>query len=291
MSALPIESTSPAVSKVLVKVDEIAVLPQVVYKVVEITGASESSAQMIEKAILVDPGFSAKVLAQANSAFYGLPRKVTSIREAVMFLGFRAVRQLAMTVGVFDLFVGKSDDESLRRRAWWRHSVDTAVCCKFMSEQYKCAAPDEAYTCGLLHYIGKTLLDRYAPESYSEVQARIDHGMSDVEAESEVYGCHHVEVGVAVGERWGFPEVLIAGLEYVYEPSVNDPFGELMACVAISDSVATFALEGLSRSDLPLALERLPQWAVERLSLTVDDLESVIDGGTAAIARAASLQF
>lgn len=289
MSALPLESSSNLViSQVLAKVSEIAVLPQVVYKVVEMTDGTDSSAQMIERAIVVDPGFSAKLLSQSNSAYYGLPRKVTSIREAVMFLGFKAVRQLAMKVGVFDLFVGKSDAESLRRRAWWRHSVDTAVCCKYLAEQCKRVTPDEAYTCGLLHYIGKTLLDRFNPEGFAEVQSRLDMGLTDVDAEAEVYGCHHVEVGVAVAERWGFPEVLIAGMEYVFEPNPDDPFFDLMAHVAISDRIAKLALAGLKPANHEEALEHLPQWAVARLALSPDQLGTLIVGGTDAIARAAS---
>ncbi|HXH59835.1 MAG TPA: HDOD domain-containing protein, partial [Fimbriimonadaceae bacterium] len=127
MSALPAGQGNEAVEIVLASTKEVAVLPQVVYKIMEMTSSTDSSAAMLERAIIIDPGFSTKILTQANSAYYALPRKVTSIKEAVAFLGFRAVRQLAMAVGVFDLFLGKTDAESIRRRGWWRHSLDTAL--------------------------------------------------------------------------------------------------------------------------------------------------------------------
>jgi HD-like signal output (HDOD) protein len=148
MSALPTGHTNPAIEKVISRTREVAVLPQVVYKIMEMTASTDSSASLLEKAIVIDPGFSAKILTQANSAYYALPRKVTSIKEAVAFLGFRSVRQLAMAVGVFDLFVGKTDRESMRRRGWWRHSLDTAVCCRLVATKLGLRNADEAYTVG-----------------------------------------------------------------------------------------------------------------------------------------------
>ena len=169
MSAVQAESNNERLARLTSRINEIAVLPHVVFKVLEISSSTDTPASAMEKAIIIDPGFSSKLLMLANSAYYSLPRKVSSIREATTFLGFKAVRQLAMTVGVFDLFVGKTDKESLRRRTWWRHSVDTAVCCRWLAAEAKSVSSEEAYTCGLLHYIGRTLLDRIGEANYEEV--------------------------------------------------------------------------------------------------------------------------
>src|SRR5688572_14825599 len=170
MSAIPLLNEEPNLEKLLARINEMPVLPHVVFKVMEISGSSEFPAAELERAIVVDPGFSSRLITLANSAYYGLPRKVTSVREAIGFLGFKAIRQLAMTVGVFDLFIGKNDKDSLRRRRWWRQSVDTAVCCKYVAERTKLVSADDAYTCGLLHFIGKTLLDRFGEDSYEKVE-------------------------------------------------------------------------------------------------------------------------
>src|SRR5687768_7393250 len=171
MSAAPVLNDDAAgLERILTRVNEMPVLPHVVFKVMEISGSSESPGHELEKAIVVDPGFSSKLLSLANSAYYGLPRKVTSVREAITFLGFKSIRQLAMTVGVFDMFIGKNDRDSLRRRRWWRHSVDTAVCCKWLAAETRKMPQDEAYTSGLLHYIGKTLLDRFGDGPYEKVE-------------------------------------------------------------------------------------------------------------------------
>lgn len=288
MSALPIDTTSPAIAQVLAKVKDIAVLPQVVYRIIELTDGCDSSAKSMESAIVVDPGFSAKLLTKANSAYYGLPRKVTSIKDAIMFLGFKEVRQMAMQVGAFDLFVGKTDAESLRRRAWWRHSVDSAVCCKTIAEHARRGVAEEAYTSGLLHYIGKTILDRFAPERYAAIQMVVESGTSEVEAETQVYGCNHIDVGVAVGEHWGLPEVLVGGLAYAWEPEPNDPFADQIGIVALGDAIAKVVRQGLTVSDQEALGEVLPMWAVIRLQISLEKLVPLIDLCTAAISRAAS---
>ncbi len=264
------------------KVGDLAVLPQVVFKIVEMTGAEDSSAAEIERAIVVDPGFSAKVLQQANSAFFALPRKVTSIREAVMFLGLKSVRQVAMNVGVFDLFVGKTDEESLRRRGWWRLSVDTAVCAGWLGQKSGKAAPEEAYTCGLLHLIGRTLLDKSQPEGFAIVESMVAAGAEICDAERSVYGVSHVEVSIAAAMKWGFPEVLINGLDYLLELDPADPMGGTRACITMGHSVAEF-LQNKVEDSAP----EIPEWARKTLGIEDSKLGEWIDGATMALANAA----
>ena len=272
--------SNATLEKVLSRVTEIAVLPQVVFKIVEMTGSEDSSAQEMERAILTDPGFAAKVLATANSAFYNLPRKVSSIREAVMFLGSRQLRILAMNVGVFDLFVGKNDAESLRRRGWWRHSLDSAVCSKWIAEKTRKASPDEAYTCGLLHYMGKTMLDRYAPEKFEEVAKLIESGLSDCEAETAIYGCNHTEVCVGVAGKWGFPEVLLQSLDYLSDPVETDTKDALRASVAMGDRLAFLAMKG-NTLEADMAL---PSWAMLALSISPDQCSEIMESGVGYLA-------
>ena len=268
---------------------EIAVLPQVVYKIMEMTSSTDSSAALLEKAIVIDPGFSAKILTQANSAYYALPRKVTSIREAVAFLGFRAVRQLAMAVGVFDLFVGKTDRESMRRRGWWRHSLDTAVCCRFLSGKLGLRMADEGYTVGLLHYIGKTLMDRAEPTDYEKVMLLMEKGATDIQSERAVFGCDHTEVGMAAAERWGFPEILVKGLDYVTPASADDECSKLRALVGLSDQIARFAVGGKQES--AAAPGQVKHWTVELLAIEEEQLNRLIEESMEAIAASAVISF
>lgn len=290
MSAAPIYENNPRVTIIMGRVNELAVLPHVVYKVLELSGSNDSSTTDMERAIVVDPGFSSRLLTMANSAYYGLPKKVTSIKEALMFLGFKAVRQLAMTVGVYDMFVGKTDRDSLRRRAWWRHSVDTAVCAKWIANEYRELPPDDAYTCGLLHYIGKSLLDRFGGDDYGKIETLMAKGGSDRDCERTLYGCDHIEVAQVAARKWGFPEQLVSGLDYKSEPQEDEPHLKHRACVALCSMISTYAMGGSGNQD-PETPFALPEWAMTALKLTEEQVPECLDGGMRAIAAAAQLQI
>jgi HD-like signal output (HDOD) protein len=271
--------------ELILKVDDLAVLPHVVFKVLELSGSSDTAAQDMERAITVDPGFSSKVLVLANSASYALPRKVTSIKEAIMFLGFKSVRYLAMTVGVFDLFVGKNDRESLRRRSWWRHSVDTAVCCRWLAERTRKLPPDEAFTAGLLHLIGKTLIDRFGRGDFEAVHRLVETGMADWEAERKVFGYDHVQVAQAASCKWHFPESLREGLDYTAAPEDGESTAVHRACTALGHAIAGIVTQGHSEEDEEF-LSTIPTWAIAALGIDRGDLHATVDGATEAIAKA-----
>ncbi|HVT13583.1 MAG TPA: HDOD domain-containing protein [Fimbriimonadaceae bacterium] len=285
MSALPIDSLNDPLAELLEKVDGLAVLPHVVFKVLEISASEDAPPLDLERAIIVDPGFSSKVLTLANSAFFGLPRRVTSIREAILFLGFRAVRSLAMTVGTYDMFVGKSDKESLRRRAWWRHSVDTAVCSKALAFFTRKAQADDCYTCGLLHLIGKTLLDRFGNGDYDRVAIMTATGVPELDAESRVFGCNHIDVAISAAERWGFPQALVSGLSYLTQPDDDDAGRMPRACTALGSALANIAQYRQQHPGEEDGHE-LPQWALDLLGIGEERVEMVVEQSIGAIAAA-----
>lgn len=284
MSAAPAhQSGNPAVDRVMARAREIAVMPQVVFKIMEITGADNSSAALLEKSIMVDPGFSARILTQANSAYFSLPKRVTSIREAIVFVGFRAVRELAMTVGVFDMFLGRNDRGSLRRRTWWRQSLDTAVAAKALAVELRSCPAEEAFTCGLLHFIGKTLLERSDSGAYNKVEDLMGLGASDYLAERTVYGCDHLDINQAACRSWGFPEELVDGIEYLHPPLPGHDPSSLRAMTALCHVIAKLSTEGMPTAD---KCSELPLWALDALGIKGGMAPSVMHRGHQAIADA-----
>lgn len=278
MNATVTTESNLCLSALVDRVSEMAVLPHVIFKVLEISNQDEAPASAMESAITIDPGFTAKVLTLANSATYGLPRNVNSAKEAIMFLGLKTVRSIAMTVGIFDLFAGKNDVESLRRRSWWRHSVDSAVCAKWVAGTHKCPVPEEAYTCGLLHNIGKTLLDKFGTQDYADVSQLVALGVDELQAEDQVYGCHHTDVAVSIAKKWGFPESLQYGLDYRAEPEFGNPTAWLRACVALSSSLSVVARKGADPERF-----MLPDWALQALGKSDRDVNDLVVGATQAI--------
>lgn len=289
MAAQPIQDPSAALARILDKNAELAALPQVIFKIMEITGSEVGSAAELEKAIVVDPAFSAKILALANSAHFALPKKVASIKDAVMFIGLRQVRQTAMAVGVFDMFLGKTDKESMRRRAWWRHSVDTALAARGIASLIPGIEENEAYTCGLLHLIGKSVLDRSNPYEFEKVMALRDKGVNPWQAEIAVFGCDHRDVAMASAQKWGFPESLVKGLAYYSRPGDPDDLGDLRAVIAMGTAIAAVSREGRSREQTADFIWET--WASERLGISKEMADTFISKGMAAIAEGAHLHF
>lgn len=279
------EPESP-ITKVLARVGDIAVLPQVVCQVVEATGNEDASVKKLEETILIDPGLSARLLIQANSAHYALPKKVTSIRESVMFLGFKGVRQIAMAVGVFDLFLGKTDIESMRRRAWWKQSLEVALVCRSMADFIPGVNPDEAYTCGLLHLIGKTILDRYNPNDYTRVQQVVDQGAPDLLAERAVFGCDHIAVASAAATKWGFPDVLVQGMNYFTPATDLTSQSALRATVGLGLKVFKFTSVGNHHAEM--TADSLPPWIVEVLELTDNKVRALVRAGVECLEQSSS---
>lgn len=280
-------SEEEKIKKVLNRVADLAVLPHVVFKVLEASASTDTACAEIERAIIVDPGFSSKVLTLANSAAYGIPKKVTAIREAIAFLGFRQVRNIAMTVGVFDLFAGKNDKESLRRRAWWRHSIDTALIAQWFAKRQRLAQAEEAYTSGLLHYIGKTLLDRSGIGDYGLVEALVNEGLDDAKAEIEIYGITSVHVTRAAAEKWNLPEALQVGLQYKWPIEPGEPHAELRAVTACASYLAQVAKEGWEPD---VTVWRSPAWAFHIAKVDMKDIDQLVTESNEFIASANASQ-
>ncbi|HWD38492.1 MAG TPA: HDOD domain-containing protein [Fimbriimonas sp.] len=265
----------------MARTNELAVLPHVVHRVLEITSVDDCVGRDLEKTILIDPGFSSKVLVLANSAAFGLPRRVSSVREAIMFLGYRTVRSVALTVGLFDVFVGKTDQSSMRRREWWRHSVDTAVCGRCIAMSSDQIPLEDAYTSGLLHLIGKSFMDRHGGMEYELVEEMIEGGASDLAAERAVYGCDHCEVAIEAARRWDLPLSLQSGLNYLQPALPNDPFGSLRACTIVATRMASRAKHGATDENAVC-----PEWALERLGMVGATMAELGAIGRRAIAEA-----
>jgi len=248
---------------ILSKVREIAVLPQVVHQLMEITESSDGSPADIEKAVGIDPGFTAKLLTIANSAQFALPRKVVSLREACLMLGFKQIRAVALSAGVFDLFVGKNDRESVRRRDWWRFSVDAAALARQIASQCG-VVPSEAYTAGLLHYVGKTLIDQSDPTAYDKVMHVVEKGAPERLAERIVFAVDHIDVAQEMFLRWRFADELIAGLNYLDSPEITGKESRLAAVTHIANALVKVSRTGVvNEEDSPVIAE----WAIKLLDV------------------------
>jgi len=199
-------------------VEDVPTLPSVMFEVLAIAEDEDSTARDLEEVIMRDQALSAKILKVANSAYYGIPRTVETVSRATVLLGFQTVVGLALTVSVYDTLWGAGKGHYLDRRELWKHSLGVATAARLLEGGKNSKENAAAFTAGMLHDIGKTILDNYLPDEYSQV---IDicqkDGVQVHEAEAAILGATHAELGYRVGRRWQLPELLCESIRWHHD--------------------------------------------------------------------------
>ena len=192
------------VDGVIKRVRDLPSLPAVVVELMTSVEREDIDTHALAAKITLDQGLTAKTLRLANSSFYGMPSKVTTIHQAISVLGFHSIRTLVTACSVTTAFApGK--DAGFDLEAFWRHSIGSAVCARVLAPYFK-LNPDTAFTAGLLHDLGTLVLATCYPGQYGEVGAhrRLHDCLAD-QAEQAVFGVGHAAVGSALAAHWKFP--------------------------------------------------------------------------------------
>jgi len=199
-----------ALEEVLLEVAELRALPAVAARVIEIAGGEKFSAHELAQAVASDQALTAKMLRLANSAYYGYPRKITTVRDAVVLLGFRAVRSAALASCVMDSLPGHATN--IEGSRFWQFSVSVGMLAEVLATAHH-RHMDEAFTAGVLHNIGRLALDQHRPRELMAVTTlSVQKKISIYEAEKAVLGFTDAELGGALAAHWNFPEELADGV-------------------------------------------------------------------------------
>jgi putative nucleotidyltransferase with HDIG domain len=203
------------VEKVLKQIEHLPTLPQVVTKILAMTDSARGNAADLSKEM--DQSLSAKVMKVANSAFYGgrAARTVTSIHQGIVIIGFDAVKEIVLTASLFHTFKNSQEVESLK--PLWRHSMESALIAKRLAWVYRYEGLDEAYLAGLLHDIGKLVIQQYFPDAYALAQKMSKAGGDALKAEKEVLGMTHAEIAGRMAKQWNFHESLVQAIAHHHD--------------------------------------------------------------------------
>lgn len=195
---------------VLDNIHRLPSLPAVVNELILALSDDGLSVDELAHGIEKDQALSARALRVANSPFYGMQKSISSIHDAIVVLGFRAVGSLVTTAALTDFF--KAPELTwFDQSTFWRHSLGTAVCGRKLADQAR-LDPEIGFTAGLLHDIGRLLLVVCCTKQYeAAVIWREEHDSFLLEAEREVLGVTHAEAGAALAQHWNFaPSIQVA---------------------------------------------------------------------------------
>jgi len=197
--------------------------------------ASDISA-VIEK----DPALVAKVLRLANSAYYGLTQRVTTITHAIVCLGFNKVKSLAYTAASQQVLKNGLESYGMKENELFEHCVAVAIGSRLLSEKIGMSAPEEHYIMGLLHDVGKLMVDQFAAEELKMTWELYRKGsLKMYQAEEESLGFHHGNIGAEIAKKWNFPNELCEVIEYHHNPDRADIRSMKSAYVVyIADGIA-----------------------------------------------------
>jgi HD-like signal output (HDOD) protein len=187
-------------------IGELRPLPAVAARVLRVAEGDRFSAQELAQVIGADPALTAKLLRLANSAYYGFARRISTVRDAVVLLGFRAVRSAALASSIIDALPGSTLVEPTQL---WRFSVTVGMLAEVLARAHG-RHQDEAFTAGVLHNIGRLALDQHRPEALQAARRRAaEWGVTVHQAERALLGFSDADLGAGLATHWNLPEELV----------------------------------------------------------------------------------
>jgi HD-like signal output (HDOD) protein len=255
------------------QIGSLPTLPSVILQVNEKVTNPKTSALDLARTILEDQALTARLLRLVNSPFYGFPRRIATVTEAVTILGFHPVRNLLLTASVVDLLVSDEMPEFSPTHLW-EHSIGTAVAAGLLARYTRHEDREEVFVAGLVHDVGKLVLFRFVTKEFLNVlEAARSEDITIRAAEQRLLGFTHDQVGRLLAERWKFPVRLSEAIGCHHRPDLAQIGKREAAIVHAADILARALGLGSGGDD---AVPPLDQEGWRRLGLAPTVLDPLI---------------
>ncbi len=230
----PRRSESSRAARVAEVIGDLPPMPHIAAQVIEKLSDEGSTPKQIHQIIMQDQALAGRVLKVANSPYYGASRSISTVRDALMFMGFDAIRSLIMTA----VLKGMSINVGLAEKLLWEHAVGCGLAARKIGEEVGFARKEEAYLAGLMHDFGKTALFLRAPSVMRDIMQEVyNDGMDFYDVEQRKLGFTHADVGGIIADNWRFSkdiEYAIADHHHPLEPGAT---GELTQIISLANSI------------------------------------------------------
>ena len=194
-------------------------LPDIVQKLITLIQDEKTSAGDLGKLISYDQSISVKLLKVANSAYYGFLKEVATVQHAIVILGFEEVKRLSLGISILNFM---NDESSLLIQDLWKHSVGCSLASQIISKRID-VEPEVTPTASLLHDIGKLVIDNAFRKEYKSVMEKVKTENSNaLDAEKEVLGFDHADVGLWLCTKWKLPPALILPIAHHHQVAKAD---------------------------------------------------------------------
>ena len=236
---------------------ELSSLPQTLAEVLRVTRDDDSSAQDLAEVLMRDPALTAKILRVVNSSFYGMTREITTLTQAVVTLGIRAVSALALSTSIYDI-TGKWQS-TIDRIRFWRHSLEVAIASRLIADAVNYPRPEEAFVSGLLHDLGLLVLEKSFEDKFATVWKQAPSGEELVNLEENTWGTNHARVGQFLLEQWNIPSSICEAVGQHHQhfpPDLHDADYLLPQIVVLANKISQFTI-AKTQQELPHELDSI----------------------------------
>jgi putative nucleotidyltransferase with HDIG domain len=258
---------------IIKKIDELPPLPQVVFKIHELISNPDSNTKDIAKVIETDQAIAAKVLRIANSAYYGMAGKISSVQHASVVLGLKTIGEIVTIVGSRSTLNRKLPGYGYDTKDLWEHSLAVAFGSKIIAGVNNPSWINEAYTAGLIHDVGKIVLDPYILEKKDEIECYMENEEKTfLDAENHFFAFNHAEIAFEIGEKWNFPEHINIAIKGHHNPSLMEN-NDLSYILHMADHTARLIGIGYDEDDF---LYKLEEGTMDHLGLKQEDISEII---------------
>ncbi len=227
------------IQNLLAQVANLPTLPQVVERVMTLVEDPDTTSAQLARVISTDQALMTKVLKVVNSAYYGMPRRIATLQQATVILGFNTVKNLVLSASIFDSFGRGNQNVGFDRVKFWEHSIGVGTAAKVLAQRIGLGQPEELFVAGLVHDIGKVVIDDLLHDKFVEIlQIVHDKKCRILEAEKEVLGIGHPEVGQMLAEKWNLPPILTECIAFHHTPQLALNHKKYVAIVHLADAIA-----------------------------------------------------
>jgi putative nucleotidyltransferase with HDIG domain len=266
-------TTSLQLDQLVQRAESLPKLPAMSVRLIGAVNDPASTLEQIVDIIRYDQTVTTRLLRMCNSAYASLARPITSIDEAVRYVGTAELLRLVMAAHTQTLLAPAQSGYGLRPGALWSHSVGVALGCQAVADRLGVQEKGVLFTVGLLHDIGKIILNEHVGVEYGRITHLVNQeSVSFAEAEQRVLGVTHTEIGELVARRWELPDPIPRCVRYHHEPSAPPSPDVLIDAVHVADAAClVFGIGGGDDSQM----YRVDQAVLERNGLKTNDIEKL----------------
>jgi len=256
-------------------------LSPTVTKVITICNQRDTSPTDVSRIISVDPVLMGKVLRLINSAYYGLPQKVTSIVRAIIMLGINTVKNMLLSTAIMSTLGNRRNFNALEMVEFWKHSLAVGVTAKLIAKSHRLPPEiqEEYFIGGLLHDIGKIPLNnRFSEEYHQALDLSEDTHQPLYLAENQMLGTNHAQVGKLISENWNLgPDIADTICHHHAEASYEGDNRQLVYAITLSDYLVNTLNIGYSGNSHPMDIDsEVLSFLSTNMDVTFDKLKGVV---------------